>query len=216
MSQSTCEESPAALPSKHTQNMTTVWWMIMPPLSDSHHHVLSRLLDCLGVLISSVLPKSALASLQSMLITAKWPFRKKKVRYSQNHFVTSHLIWNRWVESSPPAPHLPVFSHFIYSTPNKQCILPFRGPPACNVLLGQGWFCNASWTGVGLCPREQVTTSETFLTSCLRGRKYHQQTVSRGQGCCYRVESIESPHNKEPSIPKRQGEQSFRSPSPRH
>lgn len=139
---------------------------------------------------------------------------EKKVRYSQNHFVTSHLIWNRWVESSPPAPHLPVFSHFIYSTPNKQCILPFRGPPACNVLLGQGWFCNASWTGVGLCPREQVTTSETFLTSCLRGRKYHRQTVSRGQGCCYRVESIESPHNKEPSIPKRQGEQSFRSPSP--
>lgn len=147
MSQSTCEESPAALPSKHTQNMTTVWWMIMPPLSDSHHCVLSRLLDCSDVLIPSVLPKSALASLQSVLITAKKPFRKKKVRCSQNHFVTSHLIWNRWVESSPPAPHLPVFSHFIYSTPNMQCILPLRGPSACNVLpatamlLEQEWVC---------------------------------------------------------------------------
>lgn len=39
------------------QNLSAAWWMIMPPLSDSHHHVLSGVLDCPDVLIPSALPR---------------------------------------------------------------------------------------------------------------------------------------------------------------
>lgn len=184
----------------------------MPPLSDSHHHLLPRLLDCLHVLITSVLPKTALASLQSVLITEKWPFRKKK-----ESDVPKIILWLPisfgWVEPSPPAPRLQVFAHFIYSPQTCSTVYCLLGAPLPVMSFPlQQCFLNRS----DFVPREQVTMLETFLMSCLRGRKYHRQTVSREEGCCYSVESIESPHNKEPSIPKHQGEQSFRSPVPWH
>lgn len=128
------QSAPIVPPSKHMPNLTTVRWMIQPPLSASRHHLLSGFLDCPDILIPISLPMTALASLQSVFTTEKWPFRKKKSQIFSKSFYDFpfHLEWMGGAKSLCPL-------HLLNSKCSVYC---FQRVPSAHysMLLEQEWF----------------------------------------------------------------------------
>lgn len=149
--------------------------LVPPPL-------LSGSLTCPDVLIAISLPKTILASLFSLFPSQKRDLLEEKNISSQNCFMTSRFILNKWEEPTP----LLVLTYQSVPTSFTQlqtcgvyCF--WRVPSVCSVLPTIAWLLEQGWL---LSTIQHSAMSETSLRSWLRGRKYYWQIVCRPQRCC--------------------------------